>query len=181
MPLGSSGFDFEGSARMNDVLPQGVSGDAKAARRHLLYSNLAVLRQMMSESRAMEAADPVGIIADGNNRYGMAIAASMYCIQDGLTKDQALAKVKEEIAGYNRQHKTPTYTMALPLSSAKALIGVTAPTARQNIEAFKAVRLPGQFLVVVIANDGNTYATIELPAAAGPVADGQHRTRVSLN
>jgi len=139
----------------------GVSIDAKIDRRHLLTQNLEKTTDAMRQSGVT---DPVGFIVDVRDHQGRHFAIAVHH-SEGATDDEATKHVDQQIADYHELGQIPTKIIVTPLDAARTILPSSSPTATESLRSWESQRQPGQNLVVVMANGGNTYATVELAIA----------------
>jgi hypothetical protein len=84
---------------------------------------------------------------------------------EGASEEEAAQRVNQEIADYLEKRLIPTQIIVAPLKNAREILPCSSPTATESLRSWESQRQPGQYLVVMMANGGNTYATVELAIA----------------
>jgi hypothetical protein len=94
-------------------------------------------------------ANPVIFVVDTRDKVGEALVTAHI-------GKSACDKFTKQVKG-----AVPTFFLAVELNVAKKKLALIAPGAR---EALSRRLPPGAFWVVVVANGGNTYAALRVPA-----------------
>lgn len=138
-------------------------------RQYLLEFNLNNVRLALKES---QSDDPVGFVIDASDRLGRQLVAHLISEVEGVALEEAEAAVDSLTRKYRERGQFTSYVFSGDWSFAEAVLPGFSPTASENLQNARRRRPPGQYLVVVIGDEGSTYAFIE---ASRPVSDGQHR------
>lgn len=136
---------------------KGMSRSDKLDRRHMLVENEAQIRAYMQQASMDE---PVGFIVDISDTQGRNFAQWIYQ-GEGLSEAAAAKRVADEVASYMGK-AIPTMMAVLPMSAAKKVLPLSSPMASVSLKKWEEGRQPGQYLVVVMASGGNTYASMYL-------------------
>ena len=143
----------------------GMSKEDQRSRQYLLTQNLDKVKDVMVKSIQKGMSDPVGIVGDLRNHHAQQLSILLHR-NDGLTTEEAEKKVRACIDYFKKEEAIPTLNTAIPLETAERLLPLTSPTATQSLANWKALRQPGQYLVVCIASGGNRYAGVYLEGDA---------------
>ena len=136
----------------------GITTEANLDRRHLLAENLKKITNAMRQSGFL---DPVGFVVDVRNHQGRNFVIAVHQ-SEGASEGDATKRVDQEIADYQELWLVPTKIVVAPMDAARIILPFSSPTATASLRSWESQRQPGQYLVVVMANGGNSYATVEL-------------------
>lgn len=132
-------------------MSDGVSKSSLELRRHLLQHNAG---EIVSAMRAAGLTDPVGLIVEMGDNFGMQLA---YGIMEarGMSREE-IAEVVTKLS----RNAIPTFTAVISFEQAKKTLALSSDTAILNLSA---ARPAGVYWIVVIGGGGNSYSHVPIP------------------